>query len=257
MAQTIDLSGKVAIVTGASRGIGEAIALSLAKAGANLVLASRKSEGLNEVAAKIEAEGGQALVVPTNTSDRAAVENLVQQAVERFGGVDIAVNNAATNVHYGPLLTSEDSMWDKTIKVNLQGYFWLIKAAVPSMERRGGGKIINIASIAGLQSLPMQGLYGITKAGVIHMTRTLGNELGSLNIQVNAIAPGFIKTKFSSALWQNEELAKRMIELTPAHRIADPEDIAGLALFLASPASNFITGQTLVADGGITGIPAT
>ena len=257
MAQAYDLSGKVAIVTGASRGIGEAIALALAGAGAKVALASRKPEGLEEVKAKVEGLGSAALVVPTNTSEHAAVDNLVQQTIERFGGIDIVVNNAATNPHFGPLLTSEDSMWDKTIKVNLQGYFWLIKAAVPSMRQRGGGKVVNIASIAGLQSLPMQGLYGITKAGVIHMTSTLAIELGSDNIQVNAIAPGFVKTKFSSALWQNEALAKRMLELTPAHRIAEPEDIAGMALFLAAPASNFVTGQTMVVDGGITKVPAT
>ncbi|HEX2911750.1 MAG TPA: SDR family oxidoreductase [Chloroflexia bacterium] len=256
MAKSIDLSGKVAIVTGASRGIGEAIALNLAEAGAKVVLASRKPEGLNEVAAKVSQAGSEALVVPTNTSDHAGIESLVEQTVARFGGVDIVVNNAATNPHFGPLLTSEDTMWDKTIKVNLEGYFWLIKAAVPSMQQRGGGKVVNITSIAGLQSLKWQGLYGITKAGVIHMTKTLAIELGDSNIQVNAIAPGFVKTKFSSVLWQNEQLARKMVETTPAHRIADPDDIARVALFLASPGSDFITGQTIVADGGITLVAA-
>ncbi len=256
MAWTIDLTGKVAIVTGASRGIGEAIALGLAQAGAKLVLASRRPEGLTAVAEHINQAGGEALAVPTNTSDRAAIENLTGQAIEKFGGIDIVVNNAATNLHFGPILGSEDSMWDKMIKTNLQGYFWLIQAAIPSMKVRGGGKIINVASIAGKESLPLQALYGITKAGVIHMTTSLSNELGADNIQVNAIAPGFVKTKFSSALWQNEELANRMISVTPARRIAEPTDIAGLAVFLASPASSFITGQTIVADGGYTNVPA-
>ena len=256
MAWTIDLSGKVAIVTGASRGIGEAIAVAYAQAGAKLVLASRKPDSLNAVAERINSMGGEAIAVPTNTSDRAAIENLARQALDRFGGIDIVVNNAATNPHFAPLLTSEDSMWDKTIKVNLQGYFWLIQAAVPSMKERGGGKVISVASIAGKQPLQHQALYGITKAGVIHMTASLGNELGADNIQVNAIAPGFIKTKFSSVLWQNEELANRQIAVTPAHRIADPEDIAGLAVFLASSAADFITGQTIVADGGYLNVPA-
>ena len=250
MTWSIDLSNKVAIVTGASRGIGEAIAQGLAQAGAKLVIASRKAESLAEAAQQIEAAGGEVLAVPTNTSDRAGIENLVKAAIERFGGIDIIVNNAATNPHFAPLLTSEDSMWDKTIKVNLQGYFWLIQQSVPSMIERGGGKVINIASIAGQQPLMYQGLYGLTKAAVSHMTATLGNELGPSNVQVNAIAPGFVKTKFSSVLWQNEELAKKTIAVTPARRIAEPEDIAGLAVFLASPAASFITGQTIVADGG-------
>ncbi|NWJ44481.1 MAG: SDR family oxidoreductase [Chloroflexi bacterium] len=249
-----DLSGKVAVVTGASRGIGEAIAVRLAKAGADLVIASRKTEGLDETAATIEALGRKALIVPTNTSNKDQVYALINKSIETFGGIDILVNNAATNPHYGPLLESEDSHWEKTIQVNLQGYFWAIKASVPSMQKRGGGKIINVASIAGLHSLAWQGLYGITKAGVIHMTMTLGNELGASNIQVNAIAPGFIKTKMSSVLWQNEGLANKMIAQTPAGRIGDTEDIAGVALFLASSASNYITGQTLVADGGITNV---
>jgi NAD(P)-dependent dehydrogenase (short-subunit alcohol dehydrogenase family) len=249
-----DLSGKVALVTGASRGIGEAIALKLAEAGADLVITARKPEGLSQVAEKIEALGRKVLPQPANTGVPEQVEQVVKNAAEHFGGLDIVVNNAATNPHFGPLLTSEYSHWEKTIQVNLLGYFWPIKAAVPYMEKRGGGKVINITSIAGLHALSWQGLYGISKAGVIHMTMTLANELGPQNIQVNAIAPGFIKTKFSSVLWQNEELAHRMISHTPAGRIGEPEDIAGLALFLASPASNFITGQTIVADGGITNV---
>jgi NAD(P)-dependent dehydrogenase (short-subunit alcohol dehydrogenase family) len=251
-----DLTGKVALVTGASRGIGQAIAIRLAQAGADVVVAARKPEGLNETADEITKLGRKALAQTANTGDKDQITALVDKAVETFGGVDILVNNAATNIHFGPLLTSEDSHWEKTIQVNLMGYFRMIKACVPHMEKRGGGKIINIASIAGLHALTFQGLYGITKAGVIHMTMTLANELGASNIQVNAIAPGFVKTKFSSVLWQNEQLAKRMIKITPAGRIAEPEDIAGLALLLASPASNFITGQTMVADGGVTNAPA-
>ncbi len=235
------LSSKVAIVTGGSRGIGEAIARTYAEAGAKVVLASRKIEGLNETADSIKATGGEATAIAAHMGDQAAVKQLVQRTVEIYGGVDIVVNNAATNPHFGPLLTSEESMWDKTLDVNLRGYFRLI-----------GGKVINIASIAGLMPSPGMGLYGITKAAVIMMTRTLALELAPNNIQVNAIAPGFIKTKFSQALWDNDQLHDVIIGNTPAGRFADVSEITGIALYLASPASSFTTGQAIVVDGGLT-----
>src|SRR5258707_13653833 len=175
-------------------------------------------------------------------------EALVKLAVDLYGGLDIVVNNAATNPHFGPLLTSEESMWDKTIDVNLRGYFRLIRDAVPAMIERGGGKIVNIASIAGIMPSPGMGLYGITKAAVIMMTRTLAVELAPHNIQINAIAPGFIKTKFSQALWDNDQLHDVIIGNTPAGRFADVSEITGIALYLASPASSFTTGQAIVVD---------
>src|SRR5258708_23976996 len=210
------LSSKVAIVTGGSRGIGEAIARTYAEAGAKVVLASRKIEGLNETADSIRATGGEATAIAAHMGDQAAVKQLVQRTVEIYGGVDIVVNNAATNPQFGPLLTSEESMWDKTLDVNLRGYFRLIREAVPHMIQRGGGKIINIASIAGLMPSPGMALYGITKAAVIAMTRSLAVELAPQNIQVNAIAPGFIKTRFSQAIWGNEQVNKLIVQRTPA-----------------------------------------
>ncbi len=246
------LHGKIAIVTGGSRGIGEAIAHAYAQAGAKIVVASRKLDGLAAVAEAIQQAGGDATPIAAHMGDAEAVRLLVQQTVQMYGGVDIVVNNAATNPHFGPLLTSEESMWDKTLDVNLRGYFRLIREAVPQMIERGGGKIINLASVAGLTALPGMALYGISKAAVIMLTRSLGVELAPHNIQINAIAPGFVKTKFSQAIWANEQLNDVVVNTTPAKRIAGVEELTGMALYLASAASNFTTGQTFVIDGGLT-----
>jgi len=246
------LTGKVAVITGASRGIGEAIARSYAAAGAQVVLASRKIDALQTVADSITAAGGQAIAITAHTGDPAAIQALIDQTVERFGGVDILVNNAATNPHFGPLLSAEESMWDKTLEINLRGYFRLIRAVVPSMTVRGGGKIINVESIAGVVPSPGMGLYGITKAAVIMMTKVLAIELAPQNIQVNAIAPGFVKTRFSEAIWSNDQLRDETLARTPAARMAEPDEIAGLALYLAAPISTFATGQAFVIDGGLT-----
>lgn len=250
--QPFSLIGKIAIVSGASRGIGEAIARTYAQAGAKVVLASRKLDGLNTVADSIRTEGGEALPIAAHMGEPDAIRALVEQTLETFGGIDIVVNNAATNPHFGPLLTSEESMWDKTLDVNLRGYFRLIRAVVPHMEKRGGGKVINMASIAGLVPSPGMGLYGITKAAVLMMTKTLALELAGSNIQVNAIAPGFIKTRFSQALWGNEALNDQLLKRTPAGRLGTPDEVAALALYLGSSASNFTTGQAFVMDGGLT-----
>ncbi|MHB8626892.1 MAG: glucose 1-dehydrogenase [Aggregatilineales bacterium] len=250
--QPFSLIGKVAIVSGASRGIGEAIARLYAQAGAKVALASRKLDGLNAVADSIWAAGGEALPVAAHMGEPDSIRALVEQTLETFGGVDIVVNNAATNPHFGPLLSSEESMWDKTLDVNLRGYFRLIRAVVPHFEKRGGGKVINIASVAGLIPSPGMGLYGITKAAVIMLTKTLALELAGSNIQVNAIAPGFIKTRFSQAVWDNETLNKQILMRTPAGRMGHPDEVAAMALYLASAASNFTTGQAFVLDGGLT-----
>jgi len=245
------LSGKVAIVTGASRGIGEAIAHAYAQAGARVVLASRKLDGLQPVADAITAAGGEAYPVAAHMGDPEAVVALVKAAVLHFGGIDIIVNNAATNPHFGPLLTAEDSMWDKIFDVNLRGYFRLIREAVPYLQERGSGKIINMASIAGLMPTPGMGVYGMSKAAVIMMTKSLAVELAHNNIQVNAIAPGFIQTKFSQAIWGNDQINDLVSKATPAQRIGNVEELLGIALYLASPASSFTTGQTFVVDGGL------
>ena len=246
------LEGKVAIISGASRGIGEAIARTYARAGAKVVLASRKLDGLNVVADSIRMSGGEALSIATHMGELESIQALVAQTITAFGGIDIVVNNAATNPHFGLLMDSEERMWDKIIDVNLRGYFRLIREAVPHMAQHGGGKAINIASVAGLAVSPGMGLYGISKAAVLMLTKTLAVELAAQNIQVNAIAPGFIKTRFSQAIWDNESLNRQVITSTPAARMGSPEELTGIALYLASAASSFTTGQTFVIDGGLT-----
>jgi NAD(P)-dependent dehydrogenase (short-subunit alcohol dehydrogenase family) len=245
-----DLTGKVAIVTGASRGIGAAIAAALAEAGASVVLASRKQESVEAVAAQIRAQGGAAAAIAAHTGDAAAVTALVNATIATYGGVDILVNNAATNPHFGPLLTAEESHWDKTFDVNVKGYLRMVKACVPAMQVRGGGKVINLASIAGKIPQPGMGVYCVSKAGVIMLTEVLAAELAPLNIQVNAIAPGFVKTKFSAAIWSNAAMNDAVLAGIPQQRMAEPEEIAGVTLYLASPASSFTTGATILVDGG-------
>ncbi len=247
-----DLTGKTAIITGASRGIGEAIAWAYARAGANLTLSSRRVENILPVAEAINREFPDRVVgVPAHAGDPESAHSLVATAVERFGGLHIAVNNAATNPHYGSLLTAQESHWDKILEVNVKGYFWLCQAAGKQMLEQGsGGKIINNASIAGIRPGKNMGMYSVSKAAVIMLTKALALELAKEDIQVNAIAPGFVRTKFSAAVWDNPELAQEMIGQTPAGRIAEPEEIAGIALYLASSASNYATGETFVVDGG-------
>ncbi len=251
VAQRGDLQGKVAIVTGASRGIGRAIAEAYAAAGARVVLSGRRPEGLAAVAAAIEESGAEALPVPAHNGDKAALQALAKAAEDAFGGVDILVHNAATNPHFGPLLSAEDSMWQKTLEVNLLGVFWLTQAVVPMMTA-AGGKIINIASINGLRPGRGQGIYSATKAALISLTQTLALELGPANIQVNALAPGLIQTAFARALWQDEERRRAVEARAPSGRIGQPADLTGIALYLASAASDFTTGQVFVVDGGLT-----
>ncbi len=246
-----DLTGKVALITGASKGIGEAIALTFAEAGAKVVVSSRKQAALDAVAAKIEERGGEALALAAHTGETDAIDALVTRSVERFGGVDIVVNNAATNPHFGPLLTADEGQWQKILDVNVMGYFRVAKAVVPEMQKRGGGKIINMASIAGLRPMSAMGIYSVSKAAVLMLTQVLAQELGPQNIQVNAIAPGVIKTRFSRVLWQTESIAKSIQAATPLDRFGEVGDLTTAALYLASPASNFMTGAVMVIDGGM------
>jgi NAD(P)-dependent dehydrogenase (short-subunit alcohol dehydrogenase family) len=247
------LQDRVAVITGASRGIGEAIALRLAGAGAAVVLAARKPEGLAAVAARISDAGGRALAVATNVGRPAEVAALVARAVETFGKVDVLVNNAATNPYFGPLLDAPEAAWDKTFEVNVKGYFGAIRAVAAHLQARGApGSIVNVASIAGLRAAPLQGVYGMTKAAIISMTRTLAQELGPLGIRVNAIAPGLVETRFAAAIVENEALRERVVSRTALGRHAQPDELAGAALYLASDASAYATGQVLVVDGGAT-----
>jgi len=245
------LEGKVALITGSSRGIGRAVALRMAQAGAKVVVSSRKMENVRPVADEIEAAGGRALAVQAHVGKPDDVTALVEQAVEAFGRVDVAVNNAATNPHFGPLLTAEEWQWDKILDTNLKSVFRVCKAVAPHMEAQGGGKIINMSSIAGLRPSGAMGVYSVSKAAMIMLTQVLALELGHLNIQVNAIAPGIIKTGFSQVMWQTPQIADPVRKSLPSGRFGEPEDVAGLALYLASPASDYVTGAIFVVDGGM------
>jgi NAD(P)-dependent dehydrogenase (short-subunit alcohol dehydrogenase family) len=250
---SIHLTDKVALITGASRGIGQAIALAFASAGAKVVLAARKPEALEGVASTISRNGGQSFAVPAHIGKLEDVKRLVAAGVERFGKIDVLVNNAATNPYFGPMLDIEDAAFDKTFEVNVKGSFWLAREVALHLQARSApGSIINVASVAGLSAAPLQGVYGMTKAAIISMTKTLAAELGAAGIRVNAIAPGLVETKFASALTSNEDILKLVTNRTPLGRHAQPDEIAGAALYLASDASSFVTGQTLVVDGGYT-----
>jgi len=245
-----DMTGKVAIVTGASRGIGESIARAFADAGAKVVVASRKIDGVTAVAQSI---GDAAHPVAAHTGKEADCNHLVEAALAKFGKVDVLVNNAATNPYFGPLLGIDEAAWDKTFEVNLKGYFWMIRAVANHLTSRGApGSIVNLASVAGLEAAPLQGLYGATKAAVISMTKTLAYELGPSRIRVNALCPGLIETRFASAIVQNEDLLRTVVSKTPLARHGQPSEIAGGALYLASDAASFLTGHSLVIDGGMT-----
>ena len=249
----IDLADKVAIVTGASRGIGESIARTFVAAGARVVLASRKREALDAIAEELNQEGPRAHVIPCHTGNPEQVAALVDGTIERFGAVDVLVNNAATNPYYGPMLDVEWPAWDKTFEVNLKGAFAATQAVARHLlERKAPGSIINISSILGVRAGKFQGVYSMTKTALISMTKTLAVELGPDRIRVNAICPGFIRTAFASVMVDDDEVSRTLTDRTPLQRIGDPVDIAGLALFLASDASRFVTGAAYLADGGIT-----
>ncbi len=244
------LQGKVAIVTGASKGIGRAIALGFSKAGAWITVSSRKIDDVTRVAQEIEASGGKALAIEAHMGHADQVANLIRETVGKWGRIDIVVNNAATNPHFGPLLTADEGQLEKILDVNLKGYFRLCQQVFPHMRDLGGGKIINVASVAGLRPGFNMGAYSISKAGILMLTQVLARELGEDNIQVNAIAPGLIRTKFSKVLWESEDVLRMQEKATPLGRIGEPEDVVGAALYLASSASDYVTGTVIVVDGG-------
>ena len=251
---TSGVRGKVAIVTGGGRGIGKAIARRLAEAGANVVIASRKLENLQQTAEEFATLAGKTVPVACHVGRAADLENLVRETEKQLGPVDILVNNSATNVGQGPALEVTDEALLKTIEINVLSAVRLIRLTAPMMIERGAGSIINIASIAGLRPQPGGLVYSFTKAGIIMMTRTWAMEFGKHNVRVNAIAPGLIQTDFSEYFWKNDEYRQRLEASQPIPRVGQPGEIGGLALFLASDDASFITGQTYVVDGGATAI---
>jgi NAD(P)-dependent dehydrogenase (short-subunit alcohol dehydrogenase family) len=245
-----DLTGKVAIITGSSRGIGKAIAIQLAAHGARVVISSRKPEACTEVAAEIGAAGGEALAQACHVGHKAELQALVDATLGKWGRVDIVVCNAASNPHFGPSISASDEVFDKVIQTNLNSHRWLCNMTLPGMAERKDGAIIIVASIAGFVGSAWLGAYGISKAADMQLARNLAVEWGRHNIRVNCIAPGVIRTHFSKALWADPKRGAAFARQYPLRRLGDPDDVAGIAVLLASRAGSFITGQTIVVDGG-------
>jgi NAD(P)-dependent dehydrogenase (short-subunit alcohol dehydrogenase family) len=246
-----DLHGKVAIVTGSTKGIGKAIAEALAAHGAKVVISSRKADACERVAAAIRDAGGEAIAVPCNVSDRAQLENLVAKTREAFGRIDIAIANAGVNPFYGSAMDIPDSAFQKVVDVNIGSVLALCKLVVPEMRQRKDGAIIIVSSTGGKHGSTVLGAYAISKAADMQIARNLALEFGPDNIRVNCIAPGLVKTDFAKALWESPELNQSRTAATPLRRLGDPEDIAGIAVYLASKAGSWTTGQTIVVDGGV------
>jgi NAD(P)-dependent dehydrogenase (short-subunit alcohol dehydrogenase family) len=247
---SFELTGKVAVITGASRGIGEAIAMTLAANGAECILVSRKIESLEKVARKITDAGGKARARACHLGDLSQIEELCTYIADTFGHLDILVNNAAVNPYLGLMTGASPGVFDKTFEVNLRGPFFLIQKAVPLMEINGGS-IINVASVGGISPSLFQGVYGITKAGVIAMTKAYAKELAQQKIRVNALLPGLTETKFAAALIENKDIYEYAMQRIPMRRHAQPDEMAGAVLYLASDAASFTTGTTIICDGGM------
>lgn len=248
---SFSLEGKIALITGASRGIGEAVALTLAENGAHCLLVSRKIESLETVAGKIREKGGKADAIACHMGELDQIDKLIEEIREKYGKLDILVSNAATNPYFGENINADEKAWDKVMDVNLKGPFFLIKAAAVLMSESGGGSIITVASVNGVTPAFMQGIYSISKAAVISMTKSFAKELAPRNIRVNSLLPGLTDTKFASALISNKDICDFAVNQIPMKRYAKPEEMAGAVLYLASEASSFTTGTTLVCDGGM------
>ena len=246
------LKEKTAIISGGSKGIGKSIAFKYAEAGANVVICSRKKDNLDIAIEEAQTSGFNIIGIECNTGEIESINNVVDKTLEQFKRVDILVNNAAANPYYGPILNSQDSHWEKIWDINVKGYFNFIKACSKSMKDNKYGKIINVASIAAKTPLDGLGVYNISKAAVVMLTKVLAKEMAESNIQVNTLAPGLIKTDFSKALWEDEKVYNEIIKAIPQARMGEPDDISGMALYLASGASDFITGSMFVVDGGLT-----
>ena len=255
-ANLFDLSDKVAIITGSSRGIGRAIALRMAQHGAKVVVTSRKAEACEKVAAEIRAaqtidgKPCEAIVVPCNVSDKAQLQALVDATLKQWGRIDVLVCNAAVNPFFGPSKDIPDDAFDKIMDVNIKSNHWLANMVAPGMAERGGGAIIIVSSVAGLLGTPVIGVYGVSKAADMALARNICVEWGPRNVRANCIAPGLVRTDFARALWENPETYQKTVSIYPLRRIGEPDEIAGAAVFLAAKSGSFMTGQTIVIDGG-------
>jgi NAD(P)-dependent dehydrogenase (short-subunit alcohol dehydrogenase family) len=247
-----DLSGKVALVTGSTKGIGKSMAEELARAGCKVVVSSRKADACEAVRAEFEKQGFEVLAMPCNVSRKEDLQGLVDKTVARWGRLDVVVANAAANPYYGPLNAIPDEAFDKVMLNNVKSVLWLASITLPGMAERGGGSFITVGSIGGIRASTVLGAYAISKAADHHLVRCLAAEWGPKNVRVNAIAPGLIVTDFAKALWEDEKRRKAREAETPLRRLGVPRDIGGIAVFLASEAAAFITGQVIVADGGVT-----
>jgi len=252
MSELFDLTGKVALITGSSRGIGRAIAERMAQAGARVVVSSRKQDACDAVVDEIRRAGGEAVAIPCNITYKEELEKLVARTREAFGKIDVLVCNAAVNPHYGTTQDIPDSAFEKILDCNIRSNHWLCQLVVPEMAERGDGAVIIVSSIGGLKGSSSLGTYGLTKAADMALARNLAVEWGPRNVRVNCIAPGIVRTDFAKALWDDPAVYERAIERYPLRRIGEPDEIAGTAIFLASRAGSFLTGQTIVVDGGAT-----
>jgi NAD(P)-dependent dehydrogenase (short-subunit alcohol dehydrogenase family) len=252
MSPLFDLNGAVAVVTGATRGIGRAIAVALAQHGAKVVISSRKSDACERVAAEITADGGTAIPVPCNISYKEQLQALVDRTLEAWGRIDVLVCNAAVNPFFGTTQSIPDDAFDKIMSCNIRSNHWLCQMVIPQMAARRDGSVIIISSIGGLRGNSALGTYGVTKAADMQLARNLAVEWGPQNVRVNCIAPGLIRTDFARALWENEDILRASTRGCALQRIGEPEEIAGAAVFLASKAGAFTTGSTFVIDGGAT-----
>lgn len=250
MSSLFDLKGKVAVITGSSRGIGRAIAERMAEHGAKIVVSSRKLDACEEVVAAIKARGGEAFAHACNISRKEELQGLVDASIQKYSGIDVLVCNAAVNPYFGPSLNMPDDAYDKVMNSNVRSNFWLCNMVLPQMAQRGGGSVIIVSSIAGLLGSPTLGVYGLSKAADMALARNLCVEWGPKNIRANCIAPGLVRTDFAKALWENKETYAKTVSVYPLRRIGEPDEIAGAAVFLAGPSGSFMTGQTMVIDGG-------
>lgn len=244
------LDGKIALVTGASRGIGKSIAQTLAAYGAEVVLVSRKQESLDQVAGEIAGQGGKAVPMACHMGELAEISKLFENIEKRYGKLDILINNAATNPYFGDMSGVDPGVWDKTFDVNVKGPFFMIQKAIPLMKAAGRGAVVNVASVNGIRPAPFQGVYSITKAAVISMTKAYAKELAPHGIRVNALLPGLTDTKFASALMKQDEIYKYVVAQIPMGRHAEPDEMGGAVLYLVSDAASFTTGTHIVCDGG-------